>query len=78
MLENPDSDLADALHGFTNYVMNERVRAYNEGVDAERKRCADLVTSRAAVWRGKHGDGACSLPLEEECEDIASAIRACG
>jgi hypothetical protein len=23
------------LHAFTNYVQNERVRSYNEGVDAE-------------------------------------------
>jgi hypothetical protein len=32
----PDNDLADALAQFTNYVMNERVRCYNEGVDAGR------------------------------------------
>jgi hypothetical protein len=38
----PDNDLADALLAFTNYVMNERVRCYNEGVDAERKRCAEI------------------------------------
>ena len=43
----PDDDFADALHGFTNYVMNERVRCYNEGLDAgianERERCAKIA-----------------------------------
>lgn len=28
-----DSDLAEVLAGFTTLIMNERVRAYNEGFD---------------------------------------------
>lgn len=47
MLEKPDSDLADILHSFTNHIMNERVRSYNEGLDAgiamERARCAKIA-----------------------------------
>ena len=44
-----DDNLADALYGFTNYVMNERVRCYNEGVDAERERGLDETELKAAV-----------------------------
>ena len=45
----PDDDLADALLGFTNYVMNERVRCYNEGVDAERERCLQAARDCPAL-----------------------------
>lgn len=38
-----DADLATVLGGFTNYIMNERIRAYNEGLDAERERCAAIA-----------------------------------
>lgn len=38
-----DTDLADVLQQFTNLIMNERVRAYNEGLDAERERCASIA-----------------------------------
>jgi hypothetical protein len=58
MLESPDSDLADVLHAFTNYVMNERVRSYNEGVDAERERCAKICGEGAAK---NEGDTAAAL-----------------
>ena len=40
---------------------------------AERERCAKIVESRVAVW--KKADGPCAMSLEEECEDIAAAIR---
>lgn len=32
-----DADLATVLQQFTNLIMNERVRAYNEGLDAGRQ-----------------------------------------
>jgi hypothetical protein len=35
-----DTDLAEVLAEFTNYIMNERVRSYNEGIDVERERLA--------------------------------------
>ena len=38
-----DRDLATILGQFTNYIQNERVRAYNDGVDAERERCAKIA-----------------------------------
>lgn len=68
-----DPDIVSIFAQFTDYIQNERTKAFNEGVEAERKRCMDLVAKRAAVWRRNPG-GACSLPLEEECEDIAVAL----
>lgn len=36
--------------------------------------CAKVMDRRAVIWR--NGDqGPCSMPLEEECEDGAAAIR---
>lgn len=38
-----------------------------------------IANGRAAIWardRGQFKRGSCSLSLEEECEDIAEAIRA--
>ncbi len=38
-----------------------------------------IANGRAAIWardRGQFRRGSCSLSLEEECEDIAEAIRA--
>jgi hypothetical protein len=43
----PDYDLANALFGFTTYVMDERERCFNEGFDKgvtqERERCAKIA-----------------------------------
>lgn len=40
-------DMVEVLQGFTNFVQNERVRSYNEGLDAgiaqERARCAKIA-----------------------------------
>lgn len=41
-------DLNDILLDFTNYMQNERVRAYNEGVDTERERCAKIAEAYKA------------------------------
>ncbi len=41
---------------------------------AERERCAKICDQRAATWKASR-QGQCSLPLEEECKDIAAAIR---
>lgn len=42
-----DVDLVSVLEGFTGFVRNERVRCYNEGLDAgiaaERERCAKIA-----------------------------------
>lgn len=38
-----DHDFLGILSKFTEYVQNERVRSYNEGVDAERLRCEKIV-----------------------------------
>lgn len=70
----PDDDLADVLLGFTNYVMNERVRCYNEGVDAERERCAKI----ADAFTAKHntGSGFDSQPAFSTAWKIVVVIRA--
>lgn len=39
-------DLAEILMQLTNLIINERIQAYNEGVDAERDRC---IKASAAV-----------------------------
>ncbi len=46
-------DLNDILFGFTNYVSNERVRAYNEGVDTTIERCAQRLEELASVSSDK-------------------------
>jgi hypothetical protein len=47
---------------------------------AERERCAKIASDRASMWAKKNeanGDepSLCGMPLQEECEDIAAAIR---
>jgi hypothetical protein len=59
-------DLNEVLLGFTNYVQNERVRSYNEGVDAERERCATVALEQ----RCERG-----TPWDRACVAIAKAIR---
>lgn len=56
-----DSDLNDVLLQFTNYVANERVRAYNEGVDAERERCARIADSYRCGACGMDGKAAAEI-----------------
>lgn len=41
-------DLTDILGALANFIQNERVRAYNEGVDAERERCASIAEESIA------------------------------
>lgn len=55
MLGDPEAsaDLLTILGSFTNYVQNERVRAYNEGIDTERARCAKIAEDCANL---KHSD----------------------
>jgi prephenate dehydrogenase len=36
-------EFVELISALTNYVQNANVRAYNEGVDAERERCAKTV-----------------------------------
>ena len=38
-----DQDLLENLSGLLTYIQNVRVEAYNEGVDAERERCASIA-----------------------------------
>lgn len=59
-------DLNEVLLAFANYVQNERVRSYNEGVDAERERAATV----ALEHRGERG-----TPWDLACVTIANAIR---
>jgi hypothetical protein len=51
--DNPDVDLAEILAQFTNFVMNERVRSFNEGIDDERERCAkpNALTMAGSITR---------------------------
>jgi hypothetical protein len=58
-------DLADALMQFTNYVMNERVRCYNEGLDDGK---AEVAKLRAALSRyGLHEKGCGAFDHHAQC-----------
>jgi hypothetical protein len=49
------------------------------GEDSMRERAAVMAAARAIVWKEREFSGVqgvCALSLEEECEDIATAIRA--
>lgn len=48
--EETKDDLVHVLAGITGIIHNERVRAYNEGVDTERARCAKLAQSYPDRW----------------------------
>lgn len=37
-------DFVELTAALTNFIQNERVRSYNEGVDAERSRCFGVVS----------------------------------
>lgn len=76
--QEASNDLATLMHNLTTLIMNERVRAYNDGIDAERARCLAIVGQRLKLWNDAaqadvHGD--CALSIAEECEDIAAAIQ---
>ena len=44
-------------------------------IAAERERCAKICDQRAATWTAQRAPDTCAMSLEEECEDIAAAIR---
>lgn len=77
MSKQSDPDIVAIFNDLTMYVQNERVKAFNEGVDAERKRCMEVAAKRAATWARNPG-GHCSRALEEECEDIVAALSVNG
>jgi hypothetical protein len=60
----------DALHELDKATL---ALAISNAIAAERERCAKICDMRAAIF--KLTSNTCSLPLEEECEDIAAAIR---
>ena len=52
-------------------------RLIKQAVEAERERCAKIVSERVAIWNarvrtGYNGD--CDQSLAYECEDILAAI----
>lgn len=65
--QDSDPDLLEILGRFIEYVQNERVRSYNEGVDDERERCARIAESCF--------DEFSSLPADSAGREIAWAIR---
>jgi len=42
-----DNDFVSLVSSLSNYIQNERVRAYNEGSDDERDRCAKIADEHA-------------------------------
>jgi hypothetical protein len=68
MTKEADKDLAEVLAQLTNLIMNERVRSFNEGVDAERERCASIAEHL-------NGWGASGTHGRELAEHIAKVIR---
>ena len=73
-----EQDLVAVLAGFTNFIQNERVRAYNAGVDAERERCAKLVDDFPWIlpmFDDKSMNEATDDAAESVREQIANAIR---
>ena len=49
-----DGDLVNILGALTNFIQDERVRAYNEGVDAARSRAREMARGMEAerdYWR---------------------------
>lgn len=72
-MAEPDTDLAEVLLQFTNLIMNERVRSYNEGVDAERARCAAIADDHASAECNGIKDQTAAMRLG--AQSIAEAIR---
>ena len=57
-------------------IAEARAKAAEAALAAERERCANIAVKRAVFWRSQVTDAPdCSMSLEEECEDIAAAIR---
>lgn len=71
-LKEANVDLAEVLAQFTNLILNERVKSYNEGVDDERARC---VRAAAAVMKidPAHAEGPLFDALRCEPDDCPTA-----
>jgi hypothetical protein len=73
-IDERSADLAELLANLSGLILNERVESYNEGVDAERERCAKI----AEPWSGfMTGDkmGAMDQEIVKVRSEIAAAIR---
>lgn len=57
-------------------MMLEIAHTIREAITEAYEDAAKVADARAALWRSKSGD--CATSLEEECEDIAAAIRSKG
>lgn len=72
-----EKDFVCLIAAITNFVQNERVRAYNEGVDAEREACARLAENifggPAHTYASENAD--VYRAQDATCKRIAKAIR---
>lgn len=71
--QTTEDDVVDVLAGFAGLIHNERVRAYNEGVDAERERCVQLAVSYPDRW--EEPDSAARDIRKFTSAEIAELIR---
>lgn len=67
-----DDTMTELIQAFADY----RARFQEATRLAVVEECAAVADRRKALWAAQHNDGDCSMSLEEECEDIAAAIRA--
>ncbi len=67
-----DTDLAEVLAQFTNLIMNERVRSYNEGIDAERAAAGEYykaVYKNLKDWLAERYGASEALYIANLCDD---------
>jgi hypothetical protein len=71
-------DFVEILSAITIYIQNERVTAYNEGVDAERTRCSKIASEyiRAACtgMKGRTDDDRQTAAARVTAQSIANRI----
>lgn len=72
MSENDRDDFVGIVSGLTNYIQNERVRAYNEAVDMMLNSAREYLQMHDVVPQGKH------LPeLLDEVQAIGRRVPKC-
>ncbi len=64
-----DSVFAEIASRTEAFGLSQRQRGEREGLE----RAAKMASQRADTWKSM--DGECAFSLQEECEDIAHAIR---
>lgn len=74
MMSAMDNDYLELIDSLTTFIRNERTRCYNEGLDAERKRCSAIAMSYCSPFEVEYTEDAMTLRGRQVAQAIEKAI----